>query len=133
MYKNDKMRRLITIITLMLLSNYGYTQARVGYTLTEISTEFSDDNLFSGFPSNPFISVITISAKTFYVFNENNICTDCMVMPLDNIDLQFYINKYNNNYKALSDTSWVQVNDGFNVYIDLLIDEKGNPFFHWRM
>jgi hypothetical protein len=117
----------------LLLCETSFSQARVGYTLTEISTEFSDDNLFSGFPSNPFVSATTISAKTFYIFNESNICTDCMVMPLDKIDLQFYINKYSSIYKTLSSTSWVQVNDGFNVYIDLRIDEVGNPFFHWRM
>lgn len=121
--------KTILILLISLLSTISiYSQARIGYTFDELTTEF-EGTYTSGYPEYAYLHIEHETANIFYSFDENKYCYEVLVMPKTEEDIKFYFNRYTNDLKKLSSTQWVLVGDGLNVYYSFLIDKEGNGFF----
>jgi len=122
------MKKIFTILILLFSFN-SLTQARIGYTTNEIVDEFKNNKLETGYPDNNWISVSLPICTAMYIFDENNVCFSTIIFPNEKTDLQYFINKYNEEYNKLNSDKWVQVNNGYNLYVDLLFDKDNQLFY----
>lgn len=127
-----KLKKVVGVVIVMLCVQTTYSQARLGYSLAEISEEFGSDKTFiSGFPNESWVSVGFSTALVYYSFNEKKECSETFVSPYTEEDVHYYINKYNDDYKKTSNTTWVIVDANFNIYISLKKTDEGVIFFTW--
>jgi hypothetical protein len=128
----EKLKKIISVATILICMQTASAQARLGYSLTEISDEFrSDKTYLSGFPKDKWVSVNFSTALIYYSFNDRLECSETYISPNTEEDIQYYINKYNTDYKKTSENTWVIVETDFNIYISLQKTEEGVIFFTW--
>lgn len=124
--------KVIFLLAALFCLNTSYTQSRLGYSQSEIYEEFKGDKGFiSGYPQERWLSVEVSTALVFFTFDENNVCDVTIISPYTTSDLNYYINRYNAEYKKTSEGHWVIVAEGYNIYISLQQTEDGVYFFNW--
>lgn len=127
-----KLKRIVSVAIVMLCMHTTYSQARLGYSLAEISEEFgTDETYLSGFPNESWVSVGSATALIYYAFNDRKECEATFISPYTDEDFQYYLNKYNRDYKKTSAVSWVIIEPEFNIYITMQTTKEGIDFFHW--
>ena len=128
----EKFKKIIGVGIMLLCMHTSYSQSRLGYSQSEIYEEFKGDKGFvSGYPQERWLSVEVSTALVFFTFNENNVCDVAIISPYTTSDLNYYINRYNAEYKKTSEGHWVIVAEGYNIYISLQQTEDGVYFFNW--
>lgn len=126
------MKKLILIIALMVISiNVSHSQCRIGYSMGDILTEFGVEEATSGYPESPFIYYSYAMYGVFYAFDEEGMCVTTSIIPNTQDDLTFFINKYNKEYRRYTQSIWVMVEDGDNVFVMLRQTPQGEYFFFW--
>ena len=124
--------KTLFILAALFCLNTGYSQSRLGYSLTEIQQEFKGEtSLITGFPQEHWLSLDMSTALVFYTFDDKNVCDGTIISPYTTSDLNYYINRYNAEYKKTSEGHWVIVAEGYNIYISLQQTEDGVYFFNW--
>ena len=122
----------IVVLVLFGINSYSYSQARMGSSVADLQEEFKGDpSLVSGFPTNSWLSVEMPTAVVFYIFNSKGTCAETIISPTTTVDLNYYLNRYDTEYKKTSEGNWVIVEECYNIYITLKITEDGVYFFSW--
>ena len=117
----------------MLYSIATAAQARLGSTLTEIYSEFSDNNpsmktLDDGRKS---LRVLTDRATIDYVFNSNQECEVTLILPNGQGDLNYYVETYNSRYVILSAKEWRMYSSDGAIARITIENYKDKTFFMW--
>lgn len=126
------MRKTLLLIA-MLYSIATAAQARLGSTLTEIYSEFSDNNpsmktLDDGRKS---LRVLTDRATIDYVFNSNQECEVTLILPNGQGDLNYYVETYNSRYVILSAKEWRMYSSDGAIARITIENYKDKTFFMW--
>lgn len=131
------MKQFLTTLTMLLLINVAYSQARLGYSATEIKNEFweTEYNLKSGYTDDGlyYISIWTERATVIYYFNEDKVCKLCMIIPDNQGALNSYVELYNKLYVIVSSTEWKMYSDGGIAEISLIYPDDGGYYFLWKL
>lgn len=124
----------ILLLTISLcLSLLTYSQARNGYSLSEILTEFQYEEVNTGYPDHQWVSVKLSLCTVVYNFDEDNICSSTFIIPNTLEDIAYYTNKYDKELRKISKGYWVQIAKNLNTYVEFLEDEKtGGFYFYWH-
>ena len=125
------MKKLILVLAL-LLTTVAQSQSRLGYSYSEILTEFKPKYEFTtGFSEElgKYLQFNMITASLTYYFNAENLCYTVILLPSSKEDMHAYIEKYNNKFTIISDTEWKMYGDGVTVTIELIYVEEGGYFF----
>lgn len=130
------MKHFLTTMTLLLLVNVAFSQARLGSTASEIKNEFweSTYNLKSGYTDDGiyYVSIETERASVMYWFNTEKVCTLCMIIPDNQGALNFYVELYNKQYVIVSSTEWKMYSADGIAKISLIYPEDGGYYFLWE-
>ena len=125
------MKTIFTIL-IIFLTTFSFSQARLGYTFSEISKEFSKEVISHGYPERQFLLVELAIADVYYVFDNSFVCTEVLVSPANAYCLQYFLNKYNQDYFKMNENTWINISDGVNTYVDILQAADGSYFFKWH-
>ena len=105
-------------------------QSRIGYTESQIRSEFS---------SKTFTSSTVIDHKVInwqdedmsvdYFFDDSGICKLCFVTPARQSYLNYMVEKFNKNYVIISDKKWKMYNNNGIIDIELCFSDGGGYYF----
>lgn len=117
----------------MLISIGISAQTRIGYSYAQIKSEFSMFPMSSGInESGVFWLQVELSGCTsVYGFDDDFICTSCIIVPDDQGVLNTYVQNYNNQYVIISATEWNMYSSGGIMRIQLFYTEDGGYYFLW--
>lgn len=125
------MKNLILILALSL-TTIAQSQSRLGYSYSEILTEFKVKyDYTTGFSEElgKYLQFDMGTASLTYYFNNDNYCYTVILLPTTKEDMHAYIEKYNNKFTIISDTEWKMYGNGVTVTIELIYVEDGGYFF----
>lgn len=130
------MKGILISLTLLLLINVAYAQARLGSSATEIKNEFweSEHKLESGYTDDGiyYLRIRTTRATVFYCFDEDKLCRLCLIFPDNQGALNFYVELYNELYVIVSPTEWKMYSAGGIAEISLIYPDDGGYYFLWE-
>ncbi len=106
---------------IMFISFDALSQARLGYSYTQIYDEFYDN--VTSFIYNKNILATYDFYEAFYRFNESGDCISTMVVVKDIASADFFKNKYNNELLKINSTTWTKPLNGFNIYCVMSYEE----------
>ncbi len=114
----------------MFIVHTASAQARIGYTSTEIRTEFSDSkyNLTSGYlDGNLYIAIYVPNlAYVYYFFDSNYTCYGTSIKPESQAALNTFIEFYNKEYVIIDSTHWKMYSTSGVLKIALDMKSSGN-------
>lgn len=125
------MKHVLLFFTLFFLFQISYSQARIGWTESEIKsdfyywtfeTDYSDAGLKYIFTDDAEYAIIS------YYFNSDGYCTFCAVLPNNRAGLNYYVQAYNSRYVVISDTKWKAYLESGVLIIELHFDSE-SPYF----
>lgn len=125
------------IIGLVFLHQNLFSQARLGYTASDIKKEFSDKSheLVSEYDSDKdyYIRVWTDIATVYFYFDEDFVCNLVYIIPDDNGKLNYYVEDYNKSFVIINNKEWNMYNESGIANIKLIYPEKkgDKPYFVW--
>jgi len=135
-FKYLQMKQFLLIIFFACTSIAAFTQSRIGFSASEIKTEFWERqyNLKESFDTSNryYIAIKTKRANVAYVFDEKQFCTITYIFPLDQGALNFYVELYNSRYVVAGLNQWKMYSNGGVSEILLIYPESGGYFFAWR-
>ena len=126
-------KRIAIILGLLSLTYFSFSQARLGHTAEEITTEFSEyyPTRDSTEKMGNYLNVDMDFATVLYVLGQDDICYICYIIPDDIENLNGIVENYNNKYVIVSDFRWKFYQGTRVSYIDLLETEDHLSFFKW--
>ena len=122
---------VLSALITFLLTSTTYGQARINYSKTEIELEWIDLGKHDQSIEDRWISYNFPLAEVMYLFNKENVCHTTLILPKNGDGLQFFINKYNKDLTLVSEFRWVLIENGINMYVELLFLEDGTYYFRW--
>lgn len=125
------MKTKLLILFSFFSINTIFCQIRLNYTKDEIKEEFSHPNYMLdefNFRSYEAISIVTDDANILYLINSNEVCKICILIPMTEVDLNKYVELYNNSYTKISDTEWKMYSDSGIANIELIFVNNGTGF-----
>ena len=125
------MKKLI-IIALFMFPLLGKAQARLGSTLEEIKTEFSDKEFTYGVTDDGEKYIFTnmkYGSFLYYFDKETNKCDLCAQIPFTSVSLSEQIEIYNNKYVVVTEKSWKAYLEGGSV-INIVLDYDEEDKFY---
>lgn len=129
------MKRILLTILFAITSIFTFGQARLGMSISDIRSEFSDSsyNLKSGFDDDGdyYITIETERATVFYFFNSQKICYLTIIVPDNQGALNYYVELYNNQYVIVSSKQWKMYSENGIANIELIFPDGGGYFFRW--
>jgi len=130
------MKGTLLILIFTISSIFAIGQARFGYSVNEIKSEFSDKkyNLSGDYGEDGIYHLIIQlpNANIIYLFDADKICNTTIVGPFDQNALNYYVEYYNKNYVVISPTEWrMYAKQGF-FNAKLVFPAEGEPFFVWE-
>ena len=131
---------LITIVAFLIMAmpSKGFGQARLNCTIDKVKQDFEAPrfNLTEEAVEEGVKCVYVTTAKSlvFYYFDETDTCRLCIIRPLTQEDLNFYVRHYDSIYKASSKQSWNAYTDTgiAQVKLEFSKDPVG-ALFIWSM
>ena len=111
----------------------GFSQARIGYTESQIRSEFSDNTFYEGVSADGYryISTKSLRGIVVYYFDEDGFCDQTRMIPYTMADLNYLVQLYNAKYVIISDTHWkAYVQGGGILDIYLRTTSDGTSFFY---
>jgi len=122
------------ILLIMLVSSNAMSQALIGYTPPELKNKLSNvDWEYSrwGNHDNLVMTWRNEDIVVNYFFNDDNITEYCTIAPLKQGGLQFLIEKYNNRYVVIDNSTWKFYSDGTIFLCKLKTLDDGRFYFVW--
>lgn len=121
---------IVIMLGIVLISSALSAQSRLGYSYSEIKTEFpglskgvTDDNIVYYYQRNG-------DYNTTYIFNEDLICSFCIVTPYTKGAYHYLIERLNNTFVIIDSKTWREYVGNSTILIRLMIGETSNePFF----
>jgi hypothetical protein len=130
------MKRLLFIILFVFACSMAFTQSRIGYSVSEITREFSEShyNLIGRYiKDNTYYMTMSIyNASVGYLFDSNNICNATLIIPNNQGALNYYVESYNKRYVVVGPRQWKMYSTGGISTIDLIYTDEGGYFFLWQ-
>lgn len=129
------------IITLLLMVFFTITnaQSRLGFSLDEISNEFSEYETVHKYNKNQdysysYLIVYLDDISSIYYFNDENICIKTVIIPENEVLLHYMIEDYNSKYVIVSSNKWKLYTKGMILNIELIWDEEFDRYyFLWNL
>ena len=78
------------------------------------------------------ISIITERVNLLYMFDSEDICKICLLVPDTQGDLNYYVELYNSQYVIVSETEWKMYNKNGIAKIELIFNNN-KPSFKWTI
>jgi hypothetical protein len=130
------MRKTLFTFLLTIISIVAYSQARLGYTASEIKSEFWESRykLTSGYTTDKsvyYITIVTNRASVIYYFDTDKVCTLTIIAPDDQGALNYYVELYNRQYVIVSSTKWKMYTDNGFSNVELIYPDDGGYYFTW--
>lgn len=125
------MKKLI-LIAIVLLSFKAQSQSRLGFSYSEILTEFKVNFEYTtGYAEDlgKYLRFDMLTADVTYYFHEDNTCYTVLLIPNSEEDMHSYVEKYNSKYTIIDDANWKVYSNGSVVNIELLYAESSGYFF----
>ncbi|MBN2664076.1 MAG: hypothetical protein JXR68_10540 [Bacteroidales bacterium] len=125
------MKHVILLVTFFLLFYSGFSQSRIGWTELQIKTEFYSWSFDTDYLNDGTKYIVTDdenNATIAYFFNEQGLCYLTMVMPSNQVAVNYYVQTYNNQYVIVSDTEWKAYLANGVLVIKLFFGDDG-PYF----
>ncbi|MDZ4203460.1 MAG: hypothetical protein U1C46_01460 [Bacteroidales bacterium] len=131
------MKRVVFLISILILSLQANSQGRLGYSASQILDEFSqpDYNLENGYDNDGdyFIKVKYERADVFYYFKTSDSCYLTLVAPESDGSLNSYVEAFNNRYVIISSVNWKSYSAQGISDIKLYFPQSGRPYFLWSI
>jgi hypothetical protein len=131
------MKKIGLMFLLTLVSVIAFGQARLGYTFTDIKSEFgaSKYNLEQGYREGIgyYIGVEMQNINVLYCFNSQKICTLTLIVPNTIGALNYLVEQYNSQYVIVSSTKWKQYSKNGIADIKLQYNDDGSCYFLWSI
>jgi hypothetical protein len=124
------MKKYLLGLVLVLLSFFGFSQSRIGFSEREIRNEFSAETFKVGFTEEQikYIYFTSDYMTAMYFLNSENICTYCVAIPYDVGTLNTLVERYNKEFVIIDDVSW-KYYTGSNILYIRLIEINNVPAF----
>ena len=120
------MKQTPAILIFTLFSLFSYSQSRIGFSKTEIKSEFSHYDYTSGITDDgtEYLQIKAVQSYNIYYFNDYGFCYAVAIFPRTQGDLNSFVQDYNSKYVIVSDSEWkAYVNKGGILSIKLFYDE----------
>jgi len=131
------MKKLLLTIFFALIFVVAFSQARLGYSASDIRTEFQESRykLKSSYTDTGiyYITIRIENASVVYYFNSDRICTLTCIIPDNQGALNFYVELYNKMYVIVSSTNWKMYSANGISNITLVYPEEGGYYFTWTI
>lgn len=116
------MKKFILTAFLTILSFFGFSQSRIGFSESEIRREFSQSKFEVGYTDNRTKYISTYFERLFviYFLNDKNICFMTSTTPTDGGMTNFLVENYNNKYVIIDERSWKSYTENGILYISLV-------------
>lgn len=118
----------------IFISSVTNAQSRLGYTEYDIrNVEFPNEKFTTRFTDDKIKYIVWENERVvnYYYFDSKGLCNNCFTMPKSVGVLNYYVEKYNNEYVIVSDKEWkYYTNNGLVLHIKLLYLE-GNSYFNY--
>lgn len=127
------MKKILLLLLFCSISNIGFGQIRLNSSKTEIKKEFNqakyslNEMNIDGIET---ISIVTERVNLLYMFDSDNICKICLLIPDTQGDLNYYVELYNRQYVVISDKEWKMYNQNGIAKIELIFTNN-KPSFKW--
>ena len=127
------MKILLFIIALFIAVSAD-AQSRIGYTLSDIRTEYAKSNykmkLTANANGSSTFEVHMEKCIVLYILDKDNLCYSSAIFPSNQGVLNWFVEEYNKKYVIMSSTSWKMYSEGGISYIKLIINDD-SYFFVW--
>ncbi len=127
------MKLKIFLTGLFLIVGFNsFSQARIGFTESQIRSEFYYLSFEEGVTNDGFKYIYTYGDRgaIAYFFDEDGICILTRYMPYTQGDLNYYVEIYNSRYVILSETHWkAYLKNGGIIDIYLITTDDGLTYF----
>ena len=129
------MRYILILIAFLFYLQDAEGQIRLKYSKSQIKNEFSDEKYkLDETVTNDFngVSIFNERVNLLYLFNTNEVCFACILIPHTDKILNDYIQFYNDNYVTISDKEWKMYSKNTVASIELVYTEK-RPALRWLL
>jgi hypothetical protein len=102
------MKKLVIMLVLLSIVAPAFSQARLGRSFYEINQEYEENYsvVIDKFKDNIVLNIDMDRAVIKHLFDSNDICILSMIAPKSNIDVQYYVERYNKELVIMSPTEW---------------------------
>jgi hypothetical protein len=102
------MKKLVIMLVLLSIVAPAFSQARLGRSFYEINQEYEENYsvVIDKFKDNIVLNIDMDRAVIKHLFDNNDICILSMIAPKSNIDVQYYVERYNKELVIMSPTEW---------------------------
>jgi hypothetical protein len=102
------MKKLVIMLVLLSIVAPAFSQARLGRSFYEINQEYEKNYsvVIDKFKDNIVLNIDMDRAVIKHLFDSNDICILSMIAPKNNIDVQYYVERYNKELVIMSPTEW---------------------------
>ena len=96
------------MLVLLSIVAPAFSQARLGRSFYEINQEYEENYsvVIDKFKDNVVLNIDMDRAVIKHLFDSNDICILSMIAPKSNIDVQYYVERYNKELVIMSPTEW---------------------------
>jgi hypothetical protein len=109
-------------------------QARLGHTRTDIFETFKEYNPTFEIKEDGsrLIHFKMDRALVFQYLNENDICNMSVIVPIDQGDLNFFVEMYNRQYVIVDERNWKMYAENGEIASIELVHHDDLTFFVWK-
>lgn len=130
------MRKIFYLLVFLFVSFVSTGQSRLGYSVEQIRTEFSDEEYGLTFDYNEegiYFSFMNFKdlSNVLYLFDPDRICRVTIIVPENKEILNTYVKLYNQDYVAISTKEWIVYTDNGINNIKLVMDGDYPARFVW--
>jgi len=102
------MKKLVIMLVLLSIVTPVFSQARLGRSFYEINQEYEENYsvVIDKFKDNIVLNIDMDRAVIKHLFDSNDICILSLIAPKNNIDVQYYVERYNKELVIMSPTEW---------------------------
>lgn len=126
---------LLTIFLLLAMSISAFSQALIGYTMSQVREKYNDAEWTYGkWGTNNELQSMSFeneSIGVIYYFNEDFKSIITAIVPKSQGTLQGIIENYNKRYVIIDETHWKFYTNGSVLRCSLETTDSGLYFFSW--
>jgi len=127
------MKRFIVFLIIMCGYFIVFSQARLGFTLKELKTEFSMyDTKYMVTQGIPCLSVLHSNVEVLYYFDNKGFCYQTSIVTTNLTLVKNVINMYNKQYIVKSRVSWIVLDSFKTINIQLFYLPDVGYVFTWK-
>jgi hypothetical protein len=117
-----------------MCTSTGNAQSRLGHSKSQILEEFAQFNPVFEIKENgdSVIHFTMDRAVVFQYINGEGFCNMSIIVPRDRDNLNYYVQKYNEQYVVLNDRNWKMYSENGTIAAIELVHHEGLAFFVWK-